>query len=79
MEIYNLNQRHTVILPVGERIAQIVFQHTGEVDGEYSSLSGKYNTFSSNQLDKLIKNWSPEQMLPKAYTDSRHLPVSFSK
>lgn len=75
MEIYNLNQRHSVVLPVGERIAQIVFQHTGEVTGEYSNLSGKYQT--ATDLDELIKNWSPEQMLPRAYKDERTLPKVF--
>jgi dCTP deaminase len=75
MEIYNLNQRHSVVLPVGERIAQIVFQHTGEVSGEYSNLSGKYQT--ETNLDDLIKNWSPEQMLPRAYKDQRTLPKEF--
>lgn len=69
MEIYNLNQRHSVVLPVGERIAQIVFQHTGEVDGEYSRLSGKYQT--SDDIKDLISKWSPDQMLPRAYRDSR--------
>lgn len=75
MEIYNLNQRHSVVLPVGERIAQIVFQHTGEVAGEYSNLSGKYQT--ATNLEELIKNWSPEQMLPRAYKDKRTLPKEF--
>ncbi len=75
MEIYNLNQMHSVVLPVGERIAQIVFQHTGEVTGEYSNLSGKYQT--ATNLDELVKMWSPEQMLPRAYKDSRTLPKDF--
>ena len=69
MEIYNLNQRHTVVLPVGERIAQIVFSHTGEVDGSYDKLSGKYA--SNTNLDELIETWSPEQMLPRAWKDAR--------
>jgi dCTP deaminase len=69
MEIYNLNQRHSVVLPIGERIAQIVFMETGEVEGSYDSLSGKYQT--SQDLETLMKNWSPEQMLPRAYKDSR--------
>lgn len=75
MEIYNLNQRHSVVLPVGERIAQIVFSHTGEVSGEYSNLSGKYQT--SDDLQELIKNWSSEQMLPRAYKDERTRPTEF--
>jgi dCTP deaminase len=69
MEIYNLNQRHSVVLPVGERIAQIVFMETGEVEGSYDNLSGKYQT--SDDLEKLMKDWSPEQMLPRAYKDTR--------
>ena len=69
MEIYNLNQRHSVVLPVGERIAQIVFQKTGEVEGSYHNLSGKYQ--SDQELETLIAEWSPLQMLPRAYKDSR--------
>lgn len=71
MEIYNMNQRHSVVLPVGERIAQLVFYHTGEVEGEYHSLSGKYQGHSENGVKELIKNWSPYQMLPRAYKDVR--------
>lgn len=77
LEIYNLNQHETVLLPVGERIAQIVFHETGEVDGSYGEgrdegFSGKYQ--SGSDLDKLIATWGPEQMLPQAYKDSRQLP-----
>lgn len=69
MEVYNLNQLHSVVLPVGERIAQIVFMHTGEVSGEYANLSGKYQT--STDIKELVSKWSPVQMLPRAYKDSR--------
>ena len=69
LEVYNLNQRHSIVLPVGERVAQIVFFHTGEVRGDYASISGKY-TLGSN-LDELITNWKPKQMLPRAYKDKR--------
>lgn len=74
MEIYNMNQHHSVVLPVGERIAQIVFYETGEVEGEYAALSGKYQTSSENDLPSLISSWRPEQMLPKAYKDTRRKP-----
>ena len=76
MEIYNMNQHHSVILPVGERIAQIVFYETGEVEGEYANLSGKYQTVSENNLPGLISSWRPEQMLPRAYKDNRQKPRS---
>lgn len=73
MEIYNLNQRHSVILPVGERIAQIVFMHTGEVEGSYDKISGKYA--SGTKLDELIESWEPNQMLPRAWKDTRLEPL----
>jgi deoxycytidine triphosphate deaminase len=78
LEIYNLNQHETVLLPVGERIAQIVFHETGEVEGNYGQgrdkgFSGKYQT--GTDIDELIKNWEPSLMLPRAYKDIRHLPV----
>ena len=75
MEIYNMNQHESVVLPVGERIAQIVFYETGQVDGEYKKLSGKYQTDVSDSIEKIIKDWRPEQMLPRAYKDQRKTPL----
>ena len=75
MEIYNMNQHESVVLPVGERIAQIVFYETGEVDQEYKKLSGKYQPAESDDLQSIISNWSPDQMLPRAYNDVRRKPV----
>jgi deoxycytidine triphosphate deaminase len=77
LEIYNLNMKDTVLLPIGERIAQAVFHETGEVEGNYGEgrddgFSGKYQ--QGTDLKTLIKNWSPEQMLPKAYLDKRVMP-----
>lgn len=77
MEIYNLNQRHSVVLPVGERIAQIVFMHTGEVEGSYDKLSGKYA--SGTKLDELIASWEPQQMLPRAWKDERQKSLIVTK
>jgi deoxycytidine triphosphate deaminase len=74
MEIYNMNQHETVVLPVGERIAQMVFYDTGQVDSEYKKLSGKYQTDDSMDLGTIIKNWRPEHMLPRAYKDTRIMP-----
>ncbi len=75
MEIYNMNQHESVVLPVGERIAQMVFYETGPVDKEYKKLSGKYQSDSSDKLEEIIANWRPEQMLPRAYKDKRILPL----
>lgn len=78
LEIYNLNHRETVVLPVGERIAQAVFYHTGVVRGNYGKgrdggFSGKY--LQGTDLEVIMKTWSPDMMLPKAHLDSRKLPV----
>ena len=76
LEVYNLNKHESVVLPVGERVGQIIFHHTGPVEGDYSDgrsgKSGKYQHTSN--IDELIKTWSPEQMLPRAYKDTRTLP-----
>ena len=77
LEVYNLNQHETVLLPVGERIGQAVFHETGPVDGNYGQgraegFSGKYQV--GTDLDELIRAWTPDQMLPRAYMDKRHLP-----
>ncbi|HJP96127.1 MAG TPA: deoxycytidine triphosphate deaminase [Candidatus Saccharimonadales bacterium] len=77
LEIFNLNQHETVLLPVGERIAQAVFHETGPVDGNYGQgrdggFSGKYQL--GTDLPTLIQTWEPNQMLPRAYKDQRHMP-----
>lgn len=77
LEIFNLNQRETILLPVGERIAQAVFLETGEVEGTYGAgrdggFSGKYQ--SGTDLKTIMTTWSPDQMLPKAWKDSRTMP-----
>lgn len=75
MEVYNMNQHESVVLPVGERIAQLVFYETGPVAMEYSKLSGKYQPGSSDDLGHIIKNWHPSQMLPRAFKDRRRTPL----
>jgi len=76
LEIYNMNQHESVVLPVGERIAQMVFYETGPVSGEYKKLSGKYQSGLSTNVEKLVRDWRPAQMLPKAYKDRRSLPLN---
>ena len=81
LEIYNLNQHESVVLPVGERIGQLIFHKTGTVEGDYSDgrdgMSGKYQ--HTADLDELIATWSPEQMLPRAYKDARVSPPIIDK
>lgn len=73
LEIYNLNMHESVVLPVGERVGQLIFHHTGEVEGGYATgrggMSGKYQ--HTDDLDELIATWKPEDMLPRAYKDAR--------
>lgn len=68
MEITNFSNV-IIPLPVGVRIAQIIFHETVTVPDidKYSDKGGKYQT--SNDLKSLIKNWKPEDMLPKLYKD----------
>jgi deoxycytidine triphosphate deaminase len=73
MEIYNMNMHDSVALPVGERVSQLVFYETGPVNSDYTKLTGKYS--SSTKLEDLIKQWTPDQMLPKAYKDKRRKPI----
>ena len=63
----------SVVLPVGERVGQLIFHHTGPVEGGYAEgrdgMSGKYQ--HSDNLDELIRSWRPEMMLPRAFKDKR--------
>lgn len=77
LEIFNLNKHETILIPVGERIGQIVFHHAGRVEGNYGlgrdgGFSGKYQ--QGTDLKTIIKTWSPSQMLPMAWKDKRSLP-----
>ncbi len=72
MEVYNLNRHESVPIPVGERIAQIIFHHTGEVERHYAS-DGKYQ--AGGDVQELVKNWKPESMLPRVFRDKRQKPL----
>ncbi len=77
LEIFNLNEEVMIVLPVGERICQGVFHNTGPVDGDYGlardgGFSGKYQ--QGNDLQTIIRTWTPDQMLPKAFRDIREMP-----
>lgn len=59
LEITN-NGNSIVILPVGQRVGQIIFFYTGESDTRYA---GKYQ--SGYDIDKIVANWKPNDMIPK--------------
>lgn len=50
-----------MVLPVGERIAQIVFMWTGETVKEYIE-KGQYQ--KTTNVEEMIRTWGPGMMLP---------------
>jgi deoxycytidine triphosphate deaminase len=68
MEIEN-SLSYPVVLPVGARVAQITFFPVGETLQETYDKDGKYQT--EEKLEKLVKTWKPEAMLPKLWKDIR--------
>lgn len=74
MEIHNFNDE-AVPLPVGERVAQMIFHSTGHVDGHYGS-DGKYQ--AGTTLDEVVASWEPSAMLPRSYKDTRMAPLDDS-
>ena len=73
MEINNLNENEYVPLPIGYRIAQIVFSATGPVGTEYAQATGSYQSVGSHDLRTLIENWKAESMKPKSFKDASEL------
>lgn len=67
MEITNFSNV-TIPLPVGLRIAQIIFHETEKIpEMDKYEKKGKYQT--SDNVAILKKNWKPEDMLPKLFKD----------
>jgi hypothetical protein len=69
LEIKNQNEQY-VVIPEGVRIAQIVFHHTGVVVGEYSQMSGKYQSGTGEDFEAVKANWRPFRMKPRAFKDN---------
>ena len=65
-EVTNHSQTTQICLPVGARVAQIVFMYTGSVENSYEK-KGKYQT--SDDLEVIKREWSVESMLPKLYKE----------
>lgn len=67
MEITNFSSS-LIPLPIGLRIAQIIFHAVSKVgEGDEYSKKGKYQT--SFDIASVVKNWKPQDMLPKLYND----------
>ncbi len=69
MEINNLNEYEYVPLPIGLRMAQIVFSTTGPVAVEYSKASGNYQKSDSDSIEELKRSWQPTSMKPRSFKD----------
>lgn len=74
MEIHNLNENEYIVLPVGYRIAQIVFSTTGPVETEYAKASGNYQSNVSDNLSAIKAAWRPWMLLPRAFASPIKLP-----
>lgn len=74
MEVHNLNENEHIVLPVGYRIAQIVFGSTGPIETEYALASGNYQQFEATDLASIKASWRPSQMLPRAFNSEIILP-----
>ncbi|OGM62887.1 hypothetical protein A2961_03370 [Candidatus Woesebacteria bacterium RIFCSPLOWO2_01_FULL_39_21] len=59
---------HWNILIVGERVAQIAFLSSEEALGSELQRQTKYSQ-SGKPLDEIIRDWTPQEMLPKLYKD----------
>lgn len=70
MEIQNDNDV-SVPLPVGMRVAQLVFYHMTKADKNYGD-GDKYQVKGS--IAQIKKSWKPEMMLPRAYNDKIAMP-----
>ena len=58
----------SVVLVVGMRVAQIAFYQVDLLTESYSTSGGQYQT--TDDTEKMIKNWSPYLMLPKFNRDN---------
>ena len=67
MEITNNSKNYLIPLVVGRRIAQIIFFETGPIRERDYTVAGKYA--GSTKLSELKKNWKPQLMIPRLWTD----------
>lgn len=63
MEVQNNLTHEWSVIPVRQPIAQLIFFRVTKSGGEQYSSNGAYQ--STPDLERLIKGWKPEMMLPK--------------
>lgn len=66
MEVYNRSRYRPILLVVGRRVAQIVFDRTDPTGRSYAE-NGNYQ--ESEDVKAMIGRWHPDMMLPKAHLD----------
>jgi len=66
MEVYNRSPCRSLLLVVGRRVAQIVFDMTTPTKRDYGS-EGHYQ--GSTDIKDMMESWNPGAMLPQAHTD----------
>jgi len=71
MEITSFNQYHTVMMKVGERVAQIEFMYVAHTANQYED-KGNYQEHSPDDMEEVFNSWTPEMMLPKLYRQKEH-------
>lgn len=64
-----------MLIPEGARVAQLVFQATGPVSGEYASDTGKYQATAGADIEEIKRNWLYTSMKPRIYKDPINPPV----
>jgi len=69
MEITNNSRYYSIPLVVGRRIAQIVFFDSDGIVSDHGSYESKGKYQTTNDLQLLIKQWKPQDMLPRMYLD----------
>lgn len=67
MEISNTSSS-TIVLPVGAKVAQIVFLYSSTPEKIYR---GKYQ--DTSDMERLVSDWNPSSMLPKLYKEKREI------
>ncbi|MBU3934478.1 deoxycytidine triphosphate deaminase [Patescibacteria group bacterium] len=63
MEMSNHLKDTPVILVVGMRVAQIAFYQVDSLAESYAKTGGQYQ--ATDDTGEMIRNWSPDQMLPR--------------
>lgn len=67
LEITNQSRFHPLCLPVGRRVGQVAFFEVDKPLQKEYFVAGKYQTYDN--IEDLMANWKPEDMLPKLYKD----------